>query len=212
YDIIVLPAFALLTGLGMAKVQSAVWGRLLLPLCLAGTLAAVMGVKVARYYEAAGSDSPGKHRATAKALASNVTTGDVVVLTGLRGMPVLYYLHGLGFAWTGTDCVQSGGKRFGCRMFPLEIERAPATEDTARVLESPEVISEEVQVFLSALSRPDNVLWFVLGNGGYSDVGLRLPEPELSLMVELQTRKLQFEYVPMESAPGIFRVTGHESH
>ena len=207
YDLLAFPAFTLLVGLGMAKAQIAAKGRPVLFLCLLLAMALPIAAKLSQYYEQSTKAGPISQSATAQFLASRTKPGDVVVFTGLRGTTVLYYLKRLGFSWSAGECVNPDGRHFGCRMFPLEIERAPGTYDTDRVSESPQAIRDDLQVFLSALSQPDGVMWLVFGQGSSPDGRPVLPEPDLSFMAELVSRGFQYDGVQVEGAPGIFRAT-----
>src|SRR4029077_4232837 len=81
--------------------------------------------------------SPATAEPTAQAIHSVVKDGDVVVFTGMRGLPVLYYLRRLGYQWREGYCNDLvNGKRFSCRMFPRESEQTPAAYDAQRVLNS----------------------------------------------------------------------------
>jgi 4-amino-4-deoxy-L-arabinose transferase-like glycosyltransferase len=188
YDLVAFPALTLLVGLALTKLQQLPrYARLALIAVLLG-LVVPIGLKLDQYYELAPTSNHRSSKAIAKFLASTVQNGDVVVFTGLRGISTLYYLNRLGFAWSGTQCVGEGDRRFGCRMFPREVERAPATQDTHRVLESADGIREDIDQFLGALALPTNALWIVFGRGKYADGELGLFQPDAAFVQELERK------------------------
>jgi len=169
YDFVAFPAFALLVGLALAKVQAIARVGLAFALGLTLMFSIPIGVKLARYYELAVQPKLPSARAMANSLAADVRNGDVVVFTGLRGVRLHYYLGRLGIEWSGAVCHESlTGRNFGCRMFPRETEQHPAVYDPEPVLTSPDAVRDDVAAFASALDQPGNVMWLVLQQGNFN--------------------------------------------
>ena len=160
YDLIAFPAFVLLMGLSLAKLQH--MGRF--GLLMTGTMALlflfIAAVKLSLYY-----DAPLLHRARPAALALHdfVPNGDVVIFTGLQGLPVLYYLERFGYRWESGSCTNPHSeRRFGCRMFPQETERRPAVYDPSRIADSTKAVRNDVEEFLAPLQTRAGSVWVVL--------------------------------------------------
>ena len=204
YDMVVFPAYALLIGLGLAKLHCVKRTGPLLVSTLAVILFIPIGTKLMLYYHA-----PAQHRAqqTAVALHTSVRNGDVVVFTGLRGMAVLYYLSREGYQWREGHCENpSAGRWFACRMFPLETEQAPSIYDTRRVTASLDAVNDDLNVFMKGLQGPDNKLWVVFHEVKYSQFRLlEVPEPDVFLVGQLAHRGLRPLPLWNNEAPGIFK-------
>jgi hypothetical protein len=209
YDMIVFPAYALLVGLGLAKAHSLPRAGPLVAGSLATILLLVIGTKLLLYYHA-----PSRHQqaVTARSLHDSVRNGDVVVFTGLRGLPTLYYLNRYGYHWREGYCEGASGRRFGCRMFPLETERAPSIYNARRVAASFEAVGEDLTVFLQGLQGPESTLWVVFNQAKPSPAGWEFPEPDASLVRQLARRGLLpprrvdetlrvFQFNPTSSGP-----------
>ena len=210
YDMVVFPAYALLIGLGLAKLHGVKRTGPLLVSTLAVILFVPIGTKLMLYYKA-----PSQHREqqTAVALHTSVRNGDVVVFTGLRGMAVLYYLSREGYRWREGYCENpSAGRRFACRMFPLETEQAPSIYDMRRVTASLEAVNDDLQVFMQGLQGPDNKLWVVFHEVEYSQSRfLELPEPDSFLVGQLAHRGLRALPLWNDEATGIFQFVSDEA-
>jgi 4-amino-4-deoxy-L-arabinose transferase-like glycosyltransferase len=199
YDLVAFPAFILLMGLAMTKVQQVTTMGTLLALVIALGLMVPTGAKLAAYYAVPPSPPLGAYSArdTAVAIAAAAGEGDVVLFTGLRGMPVLYALHNLGLTWNGRTCQDSSSaRRFACRLFPREVEQAPATYNAARVLLSPsaarpEAIRDDLQDFLSDLAAPHGKIWLVRYVLGYQNGEFLLWPQDKALEGELEAMGYQ---------------------
>jgi len=171
YDMIALPAAALVVGLALSKLQCLPrQGRLLAP-CAALALLGIFGVKLLQYYQLSFSHpATPSNRAVARLLAEQAKPGDAVVLSQLRGVPILYYLHRLGLRWERGECVhEDTGARFICRLFHPEDERwlgNPA---------DPLPESSFARSMVVSLRGSDNILW-VLAEPKYVSDALLLTE------------------------------------
>lgn len=157
YDLIAFPAMPILVGFALAKIQAQPrTGRLLA--ALAGLLIlCLVGFKLSLYYQLATSYSPmPSPRATTRALASRVRTGDVAAFNNIQAATILYYLYRLGYRWEERECRNSStGERFVCRIFPPEDEVAYGLpEDSLQ----PSSFARQLRF---SLKGPDNVLWVV---------------------------------------------------
>src|SRR5262249_5443439 len=131
------------------------------------------------------------NRATARFLAEQAKPGDAVVLSQLRGVPILYYLHRLGLRWEHGECVHEGtGARFVCRLFPPEDERwlgMPA---------DPLPVSSFARSMVVSLRGSDNVLWVLVEPKYVSDA---------LLLTELNKLNLVTTSIPVADPPGLLR-------
>jgi uncharacterized membrane protein len=199
YDLLAFPAYGLLVGLAFAKLQSVPKAGPVLVLVAAAALGTPLIVKLDRYYEAAQRPYPGVIDAapTAETLANFVSSGDVVVFTQLRGMPVLYYLHRLGFEWVDGVCHHpQSGKSFGCRMFPLETEAHPGIYDAWMAESPPASARDNILRLTRGLREPDNSLWVVFGSWRWNVEYLVLTKPDANLIGELTA--MGFRLMPHE--------------
>jgi hypothetical protein len=203
YTVLAFPAFALLVGLALAKLQCLKKvGPLLTPV-IALALLVPLGVKLFLYYEVPVSrDIRLSNRLTAKVLETFVNDGDGVVFTGLRAFPILYYLERAGFRWEAGYCQnQTTGSRFACRMFPPEKEiylgfRRPS-----------EPIQAVVQGLLAQLKGPRNSLWILFNSGMISsDERFLVSAEDAPLIGELKRLGRTPIPVPIKSAPFLFQV------
>ncbi len=205
YDLVAFPAYTLLVGLALAKLQSEGKAGPYLALCTAVVLSCLIGTKLVQYYELPPrpiGELPSA-RATAAALLSNTKNGDVVVFTGLRGLPVLYYLAREGYVWTEENCDnQQVRLRFGCRMFPQDIEKSPGT--TKRRFVSLQAVQNDLRVILSQLSEPGGTIWMVFASGTYDGGQLLVPDPDSLLVDELHRVGFDFRSANLKDAAGIF--------
>ena len=123
-------------------------------------------------------------------------------------MRVLYYLNRLGIVWRDGVCHHSPtGRRFGCRMFPLETEQHPAVDTEVRVVGSSSAVREDLETILSGLSRPEGKLWILFQEGSYVGSQILVPEPDASLVDVLEGMGFHFTLVTIEGAAGVFQAT-----
>jgi hypothetical protein len=191
YDLVAFPAYPLLLGLALRKTQQVKRvGPVVAPIA-ALLLLIPIGSKLLRYHQA---PSVGNAKATAQLLQAGVADGDVVVFTGARGLPVLYYLSGLGYRVDGRKCRDpQTGQKFGCRIYPRDPE----------VLDPPDVVRAEVQDLLRALAPEGGAVWVAIQSGRISQGELLLPQRDALLIRELQRSGLEFS--PADLPLRIFR-------
>ena len=162
YDVVGFPAFVVLLGLALWKLQRM---RPAGPIAVALTallLLVPIGVKLSYYYRAAQKE---KGEMTAKALHEFAQNRDVVVFTGLRGLSVLYHLHRLGYRWEDGYCRNlEGTRRFGCRLYPREMEMFAGILDPRRVLESLEEVRKDIRSYLGRIGDEQGGLWILFGS------------------------------------------------
>lgn len=184
YDIVAFPAYSLLLGLSFEKLQSLRKVGKLLSFLLACLLLVPIVGKLHLYYA---SSSEPLARRTAAVIDDLVRDGDVVVFTGLRGLPALYYLSRLGYQWREGYCVnKSTNRRFSCRMFPRETEQTPAISDLRRVLGSIEEVRNDLQDFVRGMPSRENSLWLVFQSESYSGGPLKVGRPDALLTQEIK--------------------------
>ena len=201
YDTVAFPAFVILVGLALAKVQCL--ERPILTTFVALIFFIPLGLKLFVYYQI---PSPATAEPTAQAIHSVVKDGDVVVFTGMRGLPVLYYLRRLGYQWREGYCNDLvNGKRFSCRMFPRESEQTPAAYDAQRVLNSLAAVREDLKDFMSMLRSPKSVLWVVFEHSDFELGQLKVPPPDSFFVEELGRSGLYPSNFTVDEAPGIIR-------
>ena len=148
YEIVAFPAYALLLGLALAKVQSVPKAGALVALIAAFCFFLPIGAKMALYYGAAARQLA---RPTALAIHRFVNDGDVVVLSRTRSNTTIYYLTRLGYQWNGEVCEhRSTGRRFRCRVFPARRTPPANADDAAR---------QDVGEIISDLRPRENTLW-----------------------------------------------------
>ncbi len=155
-----------------------------------------LGFKDQLYYASPSVFHDHDAQVTARLLDDYVGVQDAVVLTGMRGPSVLYYLSALGYQWDGRYCSNSArGKVFECHVLPYTDTGAPfvmggtvttpVTADSAVADLQPLVAQKTRPVVWLALSlqrQPVNELInrhleVLLHRYGY---GVRLPSPELT--------------------------------
>jgi len=188
YDLVALPAYPLIGGLALAKLQrTAHWWSAAL---IAGVLMIPVAVKLVGYYQI--PPQPDLHPtavATADAIAADANNGDVVVFTDLRALPVLYQLRQRGYAWEDGYCRNDALHRlFACRMFPLDTEATPAAYDARRVLNDPDAGRADAEIIFAMLHAPADVVHVVFGNYAVTRGRLAVATVESLLVGELQRR------------------------
>ena len=183
YDLVAFPAFIILLGFALAKIQTIKEIGPILACLVALILFIPIGTKLYLYYQVPPLPDA---QPTAKLIDANVKNGDVVVFTRLRGLPVLYYLHRLGYQWKEGSCEnRATGRRFACRAFPREAEEDPRFYDPDRVLNSSEEARKDVQDFMTTLG-PARAFWVAFHSSNFSMGRLEVPTPDSLLVEELE--------------------------
>ena len=183
YDMIALPPFVALGGLGLARLARGLRPAL-------GRFAAAAGLPVAAVLVwklwLLGSAPPARTdlAATAAAIVESVADDDLVLLTGTRGFPVLYELARLGYPWDDTHCVGES-KSFACRIFSTTWRRGLASDPFDRVLTEDELRSLTGELLAGA--SPRRVL-VVLGSYRVAGDRLSATREDLPLLRELERR------------------------
>ena len=207
YDMVAFPAFSLLLGLALWKLQRVQRTGPILAGLAALLLLIPIGAKLFLYYQAPSGQLA---RRTAKVLQRFVGNGDVVVFTSTRVLPVMYYLSRAGYHWADGHCRNDLDRRgFACRVYPREVERSLLLFDRNRV-PSAEAVSADIQAFASQARFQGGGLWVVFGESAFSEGKLPLSEGELMLVWELQGMGYQPE--PVMGAAGIFRFRTTTDH
>ena len=132
--------------------------------------------------------------------AGFVDPGDVVVLNGFAGLPVIYYLDRLGYQWDmrfagwppqrGYCKKEALRRRCSCRRFPVKVRRARLPE------------------FLSKMILRQNALWVVYGVFVGAALQERVLKVELLLLAELEQAGFTPSLFP--GAQGLRRFTARE--
>jgi 4-amino-4-deoxy-L-arabinose transferase-like glycosyltransferase len=162
YELVAYPAFPLLLGMGLAKLQG---------LPRAGPAAAALGFvlllvpigsKLAAYYRAPPvADS----RSLAAYLDREVEDGDLVIFTELRGLPALTYLRWRGFQVQGGRCSEPAGRRvFSCRMYPRYTEQTLGYDDKNSQDAAPDLADREADALLRRAGPEPDSIWIALGS------------------------------------------------
>jgi 4-amino-4-deoxy-L-arabinose transferase-like glycosyltransferase len=200
YDLPVFPAYCLLLGHALAKLLRLRRGKAVLALLAASGLGFPLGVALGRH-----SATPAERISSwsARVLDRHVRNGDVVVLTGLRGLQILAYLDRMGYAWHGGRCTSRSARReFGCRMFPLQTEAFPALPPARPV--SAETARIEVEELAgNALRSPEADIWVVVPTVALQGHELKVQQQDAWLFAELLGRG--YAFAPLAEAPWIFR-------
>lgn len=207
YDMVAFPAFALLLGLALWKLQRVPRVGPVLAGLGALLLLIPIGTKLFLYYQAPSGQLA---RRTAKVLQRFVGDGDVVVFTSTRVLPVMYYLSRAGYHWADGHCRNDlDRRRFACRLYPREVEGSPFRFDRDRV-PSAEAVRADIQAFMGQAGLHGGGLWVVFGERILSEGKLPLSEGELMLVWELQG--LGYQPEPVMGAPGVFQFRTTTDH
>jgi hypothetical protein len=202
YDQVAFPPVPLLLGLALAKAQETrrrglVWAGVLALALLGPTTA-----KLILYYDAPGG---GPARTAAAEIHARVSTGDVAILTGSRGLQVAYALTRLGYERVGGVCRSGTGDRwFGCPLFPARRE-AVFEPLGAEARNGRRTVREEVQGLVANVEPRGGTVWVTFEGGAFivQEQRLLLPDPEASLVDELARQGRR--PVPVPGVPGLFR-------
>ncbi len=192
YDFLAYPAFPLLVGFALGKVHhSKGWVAAVL---IAALLMIPIGAKLYFYYNVPDLVKP---RVTAQFLDSEVRDGDVVVFTGLRALPVLYYLSRIHYVWSDGFCTKRrGGRKFYCRMYPRAAEATPAADVMSLFQDSSEMAGAELADYQSRLEPGQGRLWVVFSG--------TLPVPAAEILLYQQLMKSGFTQLTDQEANDLF--------
>ena len=205
YDIMAFPAYSLLLGLGLTKIQSVRKAGPILASLAAVALFVPIGTKLILYYHIP-SDRPSE--STAITLHESVRNGDPVVFLGPRGPLTIYYLNRLGYRWQDGYCRnEMAGRRFPCRFMPQRYENrltsAPSSDPTQR-REPRGEIREKVEELVRTLLPQEGALWVVFEDFAIlSDQEVTASRSDLQLARELG--RLSLKPIPINADLGIFQ-------
>jgi hypothetical protein len=158
YDMISFPAYALMVGLALAKLQSFPRSGPYLAGVAFLLLVLPIGWKLHLYY---GAESSVRAERIASALSSNVRTGDSVVFSDAGALVVLANMYDSGFVWNGLTCEnEATAQRVECRIFSPVL---PAWLVPGRVISGATAIRREYRDFLSQELRTQHDIWVVAG-------------------------------------------------
>jgi len=166
YDFVAFPAFPLLLGLAMAKLQIAMRAVRVLSLLVSFAVLIPLGAKLVLYYEAS---SPRATQRIAEQIDALVANTDAVLFSNFRELPVIYYLHRLGYRWEEGYCQkETAHRRFACVELPRRIASA------------------NLQGILSKLNPSETTLWVVYGHFEGSTGQIVISRGDNLLFAELQ--------------------------
>lgn len=175
YDMLAFPAFALLVGFGLNKLQAMKPAGPYLTLVITLAFFSAIGVKLLRYY---GTPSAKTASDTARLLDRNVKNSDVVIFTGGgQAMEVLYQLYRMGYD-DGYCRNDEQNRNFQCRMlYGFSDHRWLGRHHSIDPSSSMENwMPQRVGYFVDSLWSPGSTLWVVLWPGGKK---IRFPEGKL---------------------------------
>ena len=128
YDLIAYPGLLLLIGCMLQVLQQrAPAAKTLYRPALGAVLALLVAVQlytVAAYRQLAPYGSLRPH---AEAVLDQVQDGDALLIASADAIRYWYYLHAAGYDRRGDVC-RGHGKQFACRLFPRDLEQAPASQ------------------------------------------------------------------------------------
>jgi hypothetical protein len=201
YDQLAFPAFPLLLGFGFGKLQAVRRSGPPLAAVAAGVLLVPVAVKLLLFYRQPPYNRE-KARVTAEFVTQKVENGQLVLFTDLRGYPVVYQLHRLGYrSENGWYENPASGRRFLCRMFPRELGPAPAGGDAERIANAPDVVWGDLQEDLAAIGPSVQAAYVVLGSYVVSGAAFSVPRED-GLLLE-QLGQLGFSLVAFDPGLGV---------
>ncbi len=181
YDFVAFPAFPLLLGLAMAKLQIATKAVRVPSLLVSLALFIPLGAKLVLYYEA---PSPRPTQRIAEQIDTLVDNTDVVIFSNFRELPVIYYLNRLGYRWGEGYCQkETSHRRFACLELPRHIEKA------------------NLRGILSKLTPSQSALWVVYGHFEGSSGQILISKSDNQLFAEL--KRAGFIHSHFHGQPGI---------
>jgi 4-amino-4-deoxy-L-arabinose transferase-like glycosyltransferase len=185
YDMIAFPAFALLVGLAMTKLQRGLQAGQVIAPVVALALFLPLGVKLFLYYEAP-AERPWEQ--IAKTVDKMVDNGDVLLLNEFIGGPLIYQLSRLGYRWKNGYCEKEmGRRRFSCVKFLYFVSRAA------------------IRDFLRNSYDQGHGFWLAYGHFEGTAGHMMVPKWEHLLIVE--AKRLGFTPTRMAGAPGLLRLS-----
>src|SRR6185295_8481840 len=191
YDILAFPAYCLVVGVGLTKLQRVPRTGFVLVVLACGLLTASILTKLLHYYRA---PAPVTTLQNARFLDGTLRNGDVAVYTDPAVHAYLYYLGRLGYAWRAGECRNAGaGRWFSCRFLPIEAE-ATLHGISGRALSIQETRTE-LEKILAPLRDERSTVWIISGP-------TRTEEADAILFGQLA--RLGFEPVPGAGAPPFF--------
>ncbi|MDZ7842956.1 MAG: glycosyltransferase family 39 protein [Gammaproteobacteria bacterium] len=186
YDLIAFPGFLMLGGTiaGMAFDRAGALARPGAGAALGVLLVALVG---AQAYKLINHRLTPPHSETVAAetaaAAGRLGDGDGLLVARQQAAQVWYYLHRLGYARVGGACI-GPGKRFTCRLFPRDMEQAPASQERfTRMYDSP-TPSFDIGYFVDDLAGDSNVV-LMLDSVAYADRNLTIDRIAGGLMTSL---------------------------
>jgi hypothetical protein len=196
YDVVAFGYVVLLCGWIGDRVATLVPSSRHIGWTAAAAFLSCLGYKDQLYYASPSVFHDHDAQVTARLLDDYVGVQDAVVLTGMRGPSVLYYLSALGYQWDGQYCSDSArGRVFECHVLPYTDTGAPfVMGGTVTTPVTADSAVADLQPLLARKTRP--VVWLALSlqrepvnelinrhlevllhRYGY---GARLPSPELT--------------------------------
>lgn len=175
YDVIGFPAFAMVVGFGLAKLQALPRLGVLFVSVVALVLAVVISLKLERYYNMLGGHPlSASGRATAAFLDAEVKNGDAVIMTGQLGATTRYYLSRRGYVFREGYCQASSEttreRRFACRLYPQDWEKFLGIMEHAE--ETPTTL---VSHLTSSLKDEMSSVWLAIDEWARHPSGRLLP-------------------------------------
>jgi 4-amino-4-deoxy-L-arabinose transferase-like glycosyltransferase len=183
YDLVAFPAYLLILGFALAKLQSLARIGPALAGATALLLLAVLGAKLDLYYRAPSGPVAPSARTTARAIDAAVGPGDLIVLTPWRGISVNYYLRRLGYRRVHEACENpETGRAFLCAIVPSsDASMVLDFDHMDRVAFSLEVARADLRTLLARIDPARHSVWVERRSGpGHWLVVSRMISEELA--------------------------------
>ncbi len=161
YDLVTLPAQLWLLGFGLWKLQSLPRFGVPLAAAVAVIVFGVLGSKLVYYYREPPNPGGPPAPMTAGVIAGTVETGDLVLLSPWRGIPVSYYLRQLGYRRRDQVCENPGtGHSFLCARISADDESMVLDFDHMdRVAFSIEATRADVRALVARMEPGRHAVW-----------------------------------------------------
>lgn len=161
YDVIAFPAYALMIGVGLAKLESIPrWGRLTSAVAVL-PLAIVIATTLWLYYRSPSVHFGPSARATADMLQREASPDDFILFTGARHAAVLYYLERDGFSCRLGICAHQGTKRaFQYGVVPNDA--GDVVFDLDR-MDRTRYFADDIRIDIRRYASTARSLWLVIG-------------------------------------------------